>query len=262
MLMALILFVCLGLAAGLLLAFLSRALAVPEAEEVQRVREALPGINCGVCGYSGCDQYARACVEERIVPDRCVPGGEETSRRISGITGVAAGGVAQRVAFVGCAGGPQDRELKFAYRGMHTCAALNQFYGGDRSCPYGCLGLGDCVKACAYGALTLAEGVARVDPGRCTGCLMCVKSCPKGLIQPLPRRGTARVVCSSRQGARETRQDCKRGCIGCGKCARTCEQEAIVLREHLAVIDPEKCTGCGRCAQACPVGCIEMAGEA
>ena len=163
MLMALILFVCLGLAAGLLLAFLSRALAVPEAEEVQRVREALPGINCGVCGYSGCDGYAQALVHEGARVGLCSPGGAEVAAATADLLGVE-GSLEEKVAMVRCGGCDEFAARKLEYRGLPSCKAAAQLYGGDLACQYGCLGYGDCAVACEYNAIVVENGLARIDP--------------------------------------------------------------------------------------------------
>ncbi len=48
-----------GLVAGLILSVASIVFAVPVDEKQEAVRAALPGANCGACGFSGCDGYAR-----------------------------------------------------------------------------------------------------------------------------------------------------------------------------------------------------------
>ena len=52
-----------GLVAGLGLAVASAVFAVPVNETEKKVRDCLPGANCGACGYSGCDGYAAALTE-------------------------------------------------------------------------------------------------------------------------------------------------------------------------------------------------------
>ena len=47
-----------AIVAGLLLSWASIQFAVPVDEKQAAVREALPGANCGACGFSGCDGYA------------------------------------------------------------------------------------------------------------------------------------------------------------------------------------------------------------
>ena len=52
---------------------------------------------------------------------------------------------------------------------------------------------------------------------------------------------------------------CKASCIGCMKCVKTCQHEAITVIDNLAHIDQSKCVGCGECAEACPKKCIHIA---
>ena len=255
-LLAVGIFLGLGLISSVLLVVLSRSLAIPEAEEVQQVRNVLPGINCGVCGYSGCDGYAKACAEDKIVPNRCIPGGADVSRAISEITGVASGGMSEQVAWVHCRGNFSARRKKYEYRGIRTCVAVNTFYRGDATCNYGCLGMGDCVKVCAYDAIHVIDGVAIVDPDKCTGCLMCTKKCPKNLIHPTPKATLPKVSCMSHATGKETRLACKNGCIACMRCEKVCEFDAIHVINNLAVVDNDKCTRCGKCVEACPVKVI------
>ena len=49
-----------GLIAGLGLAVASKVMAVPVDEKAEEIQAALPGANCGACGYTGCDGYAKA----------------------------------------------------------------------------------------------------------------------------------------------------------------------------------------------------------
>ena len=125
-------------------------------------------------------------------------------------------------------------------------------------CAYGCAGLGDCVAACKYGAISVQNGVAVVDCSKCVGCGMCAAACPKKLISLVYAGNFARVACRNADKGAETRAVCSAGCIGCGKCVRTCENGAVTLLDNHAQIDIEKCVGCGKCVSACPVGAIRM----
>lgn len=78
-----------GLVAGLVLAVASVVMAVPRDEKVEAVRDALPGANCGACGYSGCDGYAHALVHEGAKVGLCSPGGAETAEKTSTLLGVS-----------------------------------------------------------------------------------------------------------------------------------------------------------------------------
>ncbi|MEG0941780.1 MAG: 4Fe-4S binding protein, partial [Oscillospiraceae bacterium] len=48
------------------------------------------------------------------------------------------------------------------------------------------------------------------------------------------------------------------GCIGCGKCQKSCPSEAIQVVNNLAVVDYAKCVGCGACVEGCPTKCLHL----
>ncbi|MGI6264041.1 MAG: RnfABCDGE type electron transport complex subunit B [Acutalibacteraceae bacterium] len=252
----------LGLLAGLILAIASVAMAVPVDEKVTALREALPGANCGACGFSGCDGYAEAMAHDGAPTGLCSPGGDAVAAATAAILGVSGGAVEKKAAVVRCGGCESATSRKLAYHGIPSCAAANQFYGGDWACPHGCLGYGDCAAACPYGAIKVENGLARVDLTKCVGCGICAKTCPKGLIAVLPADLPGVVLCSSHEKGAAVRKACTAGCIGCMKCTKVCEHEAITVQNFLASIKPEACVGCGKCAEACPVGCIDIRGMA
>ena len=169
--------------------------------------------------------------------------------------------VEKKVAVVRCSGSADYTENKMEYAGIAGCSAAVLLAGGPASCQYGCMGLGDCVKACQYGAIEICNGVAHVDPVRCRGCSMCVAACPKHLIELVPYRPQAVVRCSSCDKGPQTNKVCKIGCIGCMKCEKTCEADAIHVKNFHAEVDPEKCTGCGKCAEVCPRHVIDLLGS-
>jgi electron transport complex protein RnfB len=253
-----LLFVGLGLLAGLLLSIFSGIFAVEQDQRAVAVREALPGANCGACGYSGCDAYAEAVANGEAKTNCCIPGGDKVSRDISEILGVPFEDVVEQTATVrcnGCIGATID---KYDYTGEASCAASNMYYNGKKLCTAGCLGLGDCVKVCQYGALSIKDGIAVVDRDLCTGCKMCVSACPNGLIEVFDSTKRVEVICSSHFNAKQTMTMCKNGCIACKKCERTCQYDAIHVIDNHAIIDHEKCTQCGECIEACPRKCIHL----
>ena len=258
-LLAVLLVAGLGLIAGLVLAVASVLMAVPRDEKAEALRECLPGANCGACGYSGCDGYAKAMAHEGAKVGLCSPGGEQVAAATAAILGVSAE-TETKTALVRCGGCEEFTTRKLEYKGIPTCAAASQFYGGDWLCNYGCLGYGDCRSACEYGAITVENGLAHIDPGRCRGCSLCVKTCPKGLITLAPGGAKGVVRCSSHDKGAQVRKACKVGCIACMRCTKACQYDAIHVDNFLASIDPEKCVGCGACADVCPVNCIDIFG--
>ncbi len=259
--LAILILAGLGLAAGLVLAVASVVMAVPRDEKAEALRDVLPGANCGACGYSGCDGYAKAMANEGAAVGLCSPGGAAVAQATAKILGVKSDGVETRTALVRCGGCEEFTARKLEYRGLSSCVAANQFYGGDWLCMYGCLGHGDCKAVCEYGAISVENGLARIDPALCRGCGLCVKACPKHLIELVPGSAKGVVRCSSHDKGAAVRKACSKGCIGCMKCTKVCEHDAIHVENFLASIDKTKCVGCGACADTCPVGCITIFGR-
>lgn len=251
-----------GLIAGAGLAIASAVMAVPVDEKAEKITEILPGANCGACGFSGCAGYAAALSKGEAKNGLCVPGGSEAASQIAEVLGGEAVAVEQKVAVVRCLGTYDNTSDKIEYQGVKSCAAAMQLFGGTPSCGFGCVGKGDCQKACPYGAISVCNGVASVKADKCRGCGVCVKACPKGIIslQPAPvkDKGKAFVYCSSCVKGGETRKVCKAGCIGCMRCAKACEAGAITVTNFCASVDPEKCTGCGKCVDTCPAHIVKL----
>ncbi len=246
---------------GVLLVACSVFMTVPVDEREAKIRDALPGANCGGCGFAGCSEYAAAVAGGNAPAYLCVPGGTATAEKIGKITGLGVIRIVPKTAVVCCGGSKDKVEIKMNYRGIRTCAAASTFYGGISACTYGCMGLGDCAAVCVYGAMKIEHGLAKVDQSKCTGCSTCAKACPKGLIKLVRTDATHIVLCSSHDKGATTHRTCEAGCLGCGKCVNTCPSGAIVLDNNLAVIDPAKCTGCGACVGVCPTGAIHSRGK-
>ena len=251
-----LIFAGIGLLAGILLTVAGKFLEVKEDETVVALNEALPQMNCGACGFSGCSGYANALKNGDVATNLCVPGGDATSRKISEILGVDFADVVEMVAFVRCNGICAATEDKYNYKGEHTCLAVGSFYNGKGKCPNSCCGYGDCAAVCANGAISIVNGVAVVDPKKCLGCGLCVKACPNHIIELKPMVKTVSVKCSSTDTGKVTNATCKNGCIGCKLCEKVCESGAIKVENNHASIDYDKCTNCGACIEKCPKKCI------
>ena len=246
----------LGLIAGVGLAIAAIVMHVPVDERVERLAGALPGANCGACGFSGCAGYADAIVNEGAPCNQCTPGGAKTAQALAEILGIEAGEVAERKALVRCGGTTEKCKQSFEYRGEQSCAAASQLYNGQKQCAYGCLGFGDCLRACPEGAISLRGGVAVVDQNLCTGCSMCAKACPKHIIGMSETRGRAVNRCCSQAAGAVTRRQCAAGCIGCKLCERNCPTQAVKVENNLAYVNAALCVGCGACTEKCPTKCL------
>jgi electron transport complex protein RnfB len=108
------------------------------------------------------------------------------------------------------------------------------------------------LKACKFGALSIVNGVAKVDREKCVGCGACAEACPKKMIRLVPYDQKVMPTCSSKDKGAVVMKVCDAGCIGCMKCQRECEAGAITVTDNLATIDSSKCTQCGHCAEICP----------
>ena len=256
--LAIIIVSVIGLVAGLGLAVASAVMSVPKDEKAEAILECLPGANCGACGFSGCSGYAAALSKGEAENGLCSPGGSAAAKKIAGVLGVEMGEVQLKTALVHCMGTFDNTGNKMEYQGVQSCAAANQMFGGVGSCHFGCMGLGECMQVCEYGAITVCNGVAHIDATKCRGCSKCVKACPKGLISFEPLKPIAVVRCKNCDKGGQTGKVCKVGCIGCMKCQKACPTGAITVEHFLASVDATKCTGCGACVDACPRGCVSL----
>ncbi len=247
-----------GAIAGAILSFAAVKMAVPENETAKEIEGVLSGANCGACGYAGCSGYANALAEGEVTDIAlCSPGGAQTSDKIAEILGVEKQEFVKRVGFVHCKGSWDETEQSMQYHGLKSCSAANQLYAGIGACPYGCIGLGDCAAVCEYDAVKVENGVATIDEEKCAACGKCVSACPKRLISLVKVDDPAVVIlCKNYDKGALTIKECQVGCIGCKKCEKICEHEAITVTNFKAVLHRSKCIGCGKCAEVCPRGCI------
>lgn len=250
----------LGLVFGLALALASKVFAVKEDPRLGPLTEALPGANCGACGFAGCSAYAEAVLAGTTVIGACPVGGTEVAEKMAAIMGVTdIGTTVRQVALVRCTGNGSDHR-RYDYEGIQDCLAASRVSaGGGLTCQYGCLALGSCVKVCDFGAIEVVGGAARVNMEKCMGCLKCVSTCPRGLITVVPYGSDVYITCASKDKGVETRKACDSGCIGCSLCAKACPVQAITVENNLASIDYSKCIACGACVEKCPRKLIRMA---
>ena len=243
---------------GVLLAIASIVFKVQQDERIGLIRAALPGANCGGCGYPGCDGYASGVVNDGVPVNKCSVGGSPVAQKIAEIMGVEAGASVPLRAFLRCKGDKDCAPRKLVYDGISDCRSAVTIPGGSpQACPFGCVGLGTCASVCNFGAIKLVNGLPEIDITKCTGCGACVRNCPKAVLELLPQAAAVIVACNSHWRGPAVRSVCSAGCIGCGVCSKICPVQAINMENNLAVIDQTKCIKCGKCAEKCPAKCIK-----
>ncbi len=251
-----------GCVAAVILYFVSQKFKVYEDPRVGEVEAALPGANCGGCGFPGCHGMADALVKaDDISSMLCPVGGAPTMAKIAGILGKEVVSAAPKVAVVRCNGDCVARPHKLEYDGAKKCAILAANFAGETDCAYGCLGCGDCVDACQFGAIKMNKetGLPEVDDDKCVACGACAKACPKGIIELRnkgPKNRRLFVSCVNKDKGAVAMKACKNACIGCGKCMKECAFDAIKVENNVAYIDYMKCKMCRKCAAACPTHAI------
>jgi electron transport complex protein RnfB len=241
-----------GLVFGVVLALASIYLAVKQDPRIPAIIDVLPGANCGGCGFAGCSAFADGVVAGRAEVSGCPVGGNSVAQKVAEIMGVEVDDVRRKVARVKCSGIDGVAQTKYEYEGIHDCIAANKLLGGDKLCPYACLGLGTCAAACPFDAITIEQGVAKIDPHKCTACGKCIDICPKKVIDFTHESRTAWVACNSHNKGAVVNKICGIGCIGCKICEKACEYGAVAVERNLAEVDPDKCVNCGACALKCP----------
>ena len=240
-----------GLIGAGILVLAAKFMHVEEDPRVAQVQECLPGANCGACGYAGCADYAKAIVNGAPV-NKCLPGGAAAAEGAAAVMGVSAGQTAVVNAVVGCQGANEICKKKYEYEGISSCRAAHGLFNGPYACPFGCLGFGDCVKVCQFDAIHVENGLAKVDPAKCTGCGMCKDACPQKIIWMHSSKDKPVVLCANHEKGAITNKECSLGCIACMKCEKNCPEQAIKVNNFVARIDYDKCTGCGKCVEVCP----------
>lgn len=247
-----------GLLIGLFLGLASKKLEVPVDEKEAKVRELLPGANCGGCGYAGCDACATAIAIGEAATDVCPVASSDVHVAIAKLMGSSVETSEKQVAYVDCVGTCDRSKINSTYYGPKDCKLATGIGGnGSKACNYGCMGFGSCVKVCAFDAIHVVDGVALVDKEKCTACGMCVAECPINIIEMVPAKSKTFVACSSSNKGKDVKKVCSIGCIGCKLCEKACEYDAIHVNDYLAKIDYDKCTNCGACVKVCPVKVIQ-----
>ena len=261
-------FTLLGLVFGFALAMAAARFQVPVNPLVERVRDRLPSANCGACGFGGCQAYAEAVVERgEVSPNLCIPGRVAVAGAVAELTGKQLGAVVDRVVVLRCHGTTAYARDEALYAGIETCTAASLVFGGPKACKNGCLGLGECVTACLFGALVMtADGIPEVDHDRCTGCGICVTICPKDLWSFVPRVHRIELSCVAYDRKSVIRAACAVGCTLCRRCVAKCPAGAVTWDGKTIVVDHEKCLAYGpscqeACVDVCPSTILHRVGQ-
>lgn len=256
--------VVLGFIFAVALLIASEKLKVQTDERVEKIFASLPGANCGACGFAGCPGYAEAVVADPVLLGRCFPGGPNVLAKIAQILNlqISDNGAPKRP-LVHCRGQNNDKSLYALYQGIPTCISANAL-ANVQACRFGCLGFGDCTRACKFNALNIVDGLAMVDYEKCTGCAACSKACPRNLIKMVPftQENMMVVACSSREDGKTTRSMCKVGCIGCGLCVK--QTDIFAIADNLAAVDYSRYQPGPQAQTAmtkCPTGVIVYCGK-
>lgn len=257
--------ICLSLLAFLsavILYFVAQKFKVYEDPRIDEVQALLPAANCGGCGFAGCRNLAEAIVNSDSFEGlNCPVGGAAVMEEIATILGRTAPVSDPKVAVLKCKGSPEHRPRTSVYDGAADCRIVNSLYIGETDCSYGCLGYGDCVKACTFDAIHIdaLTGLPLISDEKCTSCGACVRACPRNLIELRKKAKKDRkiyVACSNCDKGGPARKACRVACIGCGRCQKVCSFDAISIVNNLAYIDAAKCTFCRKCVGECPTNAI------
>ena len=250
----------LALAAGALLVLAARRFAVEVDARIMQLEEALPGLNCGVCGFPGCSQFAEAVASEKSAVDGCLLGGSDCATDLAQIMGIELQeGDDPGQAYLMCGGGKDEAERSFEYIGVKDCHMAAALGGGPSACSYGCIGFGSCVPTCPLGLIHMGDDdLPIIDSEACTGCGECIRSCPKQVLMLLPTGSEPIVACRSFDKGKAVRDVCSVGCVSCRLCVKACPEGAVEMDESgaLAIIDYHKCENRKSCIVSCPTNTI------
>jgi RnfABCDGE-type electron transport complex B subunit len=251
----------LGLFFASVLAIVNQKLKVKEDPKIEAIEDVLPSANCGVCGFTGCRQYAEALVKGEELPDKCKAAGEEAIARLSEILGVEIEKKTKAAAIVHCGADDSKRKKKAVYTGIKTCVAAHNISGGENLCEYGCLGYGDCMNACPFGAIKMVSGLPVIDRNKCTACGKCKASCPRSLItvEKINAENFIYVACNNPDNGPETRRACDVGCIACSLCQKL-TGGVFRLENNLAGVEYDRMSEIKNVEEVitkCPTKCIK-----
>jgi electron transport complex protein RnfB len=253
----LVLLGCIGLFFGIGLAIAAHKFAVEVNPLIEHVVESLPLAQCGGCGYPGCEGYAIAVVTDPDVPPNlCFPGKERVANRVAELTGKKMVAVEDQIALVRCSRVEGRVSHKHEYYGFASCTAANLNFGGPSACQYACIGLGECAAACPFDAIEMVENFPIINPDKCVSCGVCVRTCPKKIIEIQTLKARVYVPCSTKDLGKNVKAVCQVGCIGCKMCVKVCPAGAVTYENSVVKIDHKACIAYGPgCETVCVAKC-------
>ncbi|HIE10545.1 MAG TPA: RnfABCDGE type electron transport complex subunit B, partial [Kiritimatiellae bacterium] len=248
------------------LGWASRRFHITEDPRLEQIEKVLPQANCGACGCVGCREFAEAVLKGEVPVEGCPVGGATVADAIAEILGVSVEARSPRWVIVHCGAECAKRLKRTPYYGERTCAAAH-LVSGVQGCTYGCLGLGDCERACPFDAIDIINGLAVVDYHKCTGCGKCIAACPRKIIELVSFTADPLMIvaCANRDPGREVRAVCRVGCIACGICRKTAP-DIFKVTDNLSVIDYRNHPSDDRsrlelAARKCPTKCLVYRGR-
>lgn len=129
----------------------------------EQIDELLPQTQCGLCGYNGCQPYAKAIAEQGEQINRCLPGGVTTLMALGQLLAVTP-------------------EPFIAEMQQKTKPPLLAVIREDE-----CIGCTKCLQACPVDAIVgAAKQLHTVIAVECSGCELCVAPCPVDCIEMQP----------------------------------------------------------------------------
>ncbi len=247
-----------GAVLAVFLAFADRKFKVTEDPRIEAALLVLPNTNCGGCGYPGCRMLAEALSKGGALPNACVAGGNDVAKKLASLIGVEAKAHRRMLAVVLCKGGAKEARKRAAYTGDRSCTAAHLTGGGDKSCTYGCLGYGECVEACKFGAMAMdGNGLPAVFYDKCVGCGACARACPRDIIEMHPEDHRLFVYCKNMDKGAAAKKVCDVACIACGLCVKDCSiPGGIVIKDNLAAVNYALAPQNNESTARCPTKCI------
>lgn len=261
--LAAVVLVVLAIAAAVLLGWANWKFHVEVDPKVEEINSVLPQANCGACGYVGCAEYAEAVARGDADITLCAPGGSSCAQALARIMGVDVQPSFPYRPVVHCAADRSKKLLLREYHGEPTCTAAN-LVSGIQGCTYGCLGFGDCVRACKYDAIHVINGLAVVDYDKCIGCKACARVCPRNIITMVPFKAQQVLViaCSNKDFGPDVKKVCTVGCIGCKACTRV--NQLFSMQGNLPTIDYDRYSpdqDFGPVLETCPMKALVVIGK-